>query len=275
MEKHYIRSGYLKAKFGDSIDYGFTTIPNLLVDHAAGVELEDIDCWFIVQILRAHDRKKQFITDDDITMLSSASTIKRIRRRLKSIQDRDGNNLIEIKSFYVKSDESGHVEGVGTSYNFEKLFLYFAQEQKHIDRLVEVMLSFEKELRQVNLTPRHRQVKLTKQGQFDLARTNLTQDPPEITKNEARQVNLTHIYKELKNKELLKNVAKIFSLKGGISPKMDIVIRSMGDDEQSSIRIDDNVIIVKFRWNDTFFKQTLNAVLVEEGLYERSKIVYT
>ena len=117
-----IQSAYLIATFGHIIDAGFTAAPNLLLEHGVKMGLSDKAILFIIQVQRAkYQSKTGVITDADLCMESSEKTLYRIRKELAEIKDEAGNPLIIIKALYEK-DEKGKISGVGSSYDFSRLF---------------------------------------------------------------------------------------------------------------------------------------------------------
>jgi len=116
-----VTSKYLRAKFGHGIDEGFTSVPNLLLDHAHKIGITDKALYFIIQILRAQDRKRRLIKDRDLNMMSSAKTLERIRKELTGFVDPDGYNLIFVKTYYEREEKTGRIIGAGTEYNFKPL----------------------------------------------------------------------------------------------------------------------------------------------------------
>lgn len=137
-EKPGIKSAYLHAKFGGVIDYGFTSVPKLLIKHADKFpKLQDADYWFIVQILYAQDevrgRHNGFIKDEDLPVLSCRKTLQRFRKRIQEIKDDNGNQLVKIESVYYQ--ENGKVGGSGTLYNFEAFFNYLVELEHRGDNL--------------------------------------------------------------------------------------------------------------------------------------------
>ena len=124
MAKYEIQNKYLRATFGDIIDHGFTSVPNMLLANGHKMGLSDHVLLFIIQALRASYASKNkggIIEDGDLCMSSSTSTLYRIRKELKELKGSDGNPLIKIKTFYEKSD-SGTISGAGTHYDFSGLF---------------------------------------------------------------------------------------------------------------------------------------------------------
>ena len=124
MAKYDIQSKYLRATFGDIIDYGFTSVPNMLLANGHKMGLSDHALLFIIQVLRAsYDAKNEggIVEDADLCMSSSLSTLYRIRKELKNLKDSSGKPLIKIKTYYEKND-AGVLIGAGTHYDFTGLF---------------------------------------------------------------------------------------------------------------------------------------------------------
>ena len=132
-----VKSQYLHAKFGGVIDFGFTSVPKLLIKHADKFpQLQDSDFWFIVQILYAQDetrgRHNGFIKDSDLPILSSRKTLQRFRKRIQEITDDQGNQLVKIDSVYYQ-EKGGKIGGSGTCYNFEAFFNYLVKLENRWD----------------------------------------------------------------------------------------------------------------------------------------------
>lgn len=124
MQKTEIKSTFLKAKFGPSIDYGFVSIPNLLLEYASPVlHMNDRTVYFIIQLIWAMNKKREdgLISDSDLTMEASERTLVRIRKELTELKDTNGNNLVTIKPYYERN-ANGKIEGAGSHYDFSKLF---------------------------------------------------------------------------------------------------------------------------------------------------------
>jgi hypothetical protein len=138
-EKPGVKSQYLHAKFGGVIDFGFTSVPKLLIKHADKFpQLQDADFWFIVQILYAQDETKGrhngFIKDADMPILSSRKTLQRFRKRVQTIVDDQGQQLVFIDSVYYQ-EPGGKVGGSGTRYNFEDFFNYLVKLENREDKM--------------------------------------------------------------------------------------------------------------------------------------------
>ena len=124
MAKIKVESEYLKVHFGHGLDYGYLTVPNLLLDHGRDLGLKDFDVYFIIQILRAQQKSRtSIIKDDDLPIDSCGKTLQRFRKKLSEIKDENGNNLVTINSFYTQTPD-GKYKGHGTEYDFRKLYDY-------------------------------------------------------------------------------------------------------------------------------------------------------
>ncbi len=115
MEKIKVKSEFLKAKFGESIDYGFTSVPNVLLDYGSELGLSDRCIYFIIRVLRASFKNKNGIIKNTDISDKDNSTLFRIKKELEKTK------LVIIKTYYEKQD-NGKIIGYGTMYDFRPLF---------------------------------------------------------------------------------------------------------------------------------------------------------
>lgn len=109
-----IKSERLIATYGDKIlDAGFTSVPNLLLEHQEDLGLDDKELLLFIKSIYLSYKKEQ-IKDIELKMISSPATLNRIRRNLKD------KKFLQTKIFYEQSND-GKIKGSGIKYNWKGL----------------------------------------------------------------------------------------------------------------------------------------------------------
>lgn len=117
-----IYSQAIVSRWGDPLlDEGYATVSHIFLNYYHKIEgLRDIDALFIIKVTSAPQGK--WLKDNDLNMICSKDTFIGIRKRLKKLKNEQGEELVEIKSYYTRNDDSGKINGAGTIYNFKKLW---------------------------------------------------------------------------------------------------------------------------------------------------------
>ncbi len=113
------------SKWGNLLDYGFTMIPNLLIDNQHELGISDDELLFIIKVMRHNESYK--LHDDQISQDLSSKTI---QRRRKTLIDK-GYLQVEI---YKYQDKEGHWHTDGILYDFTNLTMALTQLEKSEDK---------------------------------------------------------------------------------------------------------------------------------------------
>ncbi len=136
-----VYSEEITARWGiPLLDEGFAPVSQIFLNYYKYIPgIKDIDALFIIKATSGPPGK--WLKDTDFNMICTDDTLSNIRRRLKDLKH-DNEKLVEYDTFYKRDEKTGKISGIGTKYNFKKLWdaVYNFYEIDQIVRIVAFIL---------------------------------------------------------------------------------------------------------------------------------------